>query len=375
MKSMIMVFSFMAIIITALLFNINYIPMVENPSIPAAASISAVCFHHGDIKEKPTKSRTLHISENVNFQDDVLRPFLFHQGAFPPFPDYMLATPSPEQDPFSARLIHSLNGREWHVEEAFAEALPALCKNGGKVIDAGANIGHTVALAASLGCRVVAYELQPRLHKLIKISALANDWDVTVRNGASHLDSQVIGPINYYPLDTMKGYRNAESFLSCSVGDCSPSPGNKRCITSVPLDNILRDLDGDLALVKLDVDSIELDLLQALTDKMKSSGHKIHNFILEGNNPRHIPVQDTAVYSLCLSGYSVIFLNSPNIDTFYSPILHLTKRISTKGYLGDAMYVKNCSSLLIVMQHVVDKFGGFIGNIWITKLGINHLLK
>lgn len=328
------------------------------------------CLPHGPLPFAPTASSTLKPSHAVAFLEHTIKPFLFYRQAMFPFPDYMLALAFPHQDPFSARLIHELNGHEWHVEEVYAQALAKACSAGprAKVLDMGANVGHTMALAASLGCSVVGYELQPRLHRLINVTITANGWNdrVFIRAGAGTEDGMPpVGPKEYTHLSSEQGYLDVNNFPHFQ-GDCA-SPDGVYCERPVSVVNVLRDFDQDLAFVKLDMDSSELVLLRALVEKMKATGLKIANVVIEGNNPQQIATRDTALFEMCDAlGFHAFVLDSP--ANFYGPVAHLLKLVKNRGFIGHAYYVPDAPTLEIVIEHVRAKFSSrFVGNFWLTS--------
>lgn len=333
----------------------------------------ADCFviKHGDISiHKPTVSKTLQISPTVNFPDHRIRPFLYFRKAVKPFTDYMITLASPDQDPFSARFAEELNSHEWHVEEAFAQALEGKCdKQLGRVLDCGANIGTTMSLAASMGCHVIAYEMQPRMHFLMNLTVLANGWTdrVLVKSGVTVASGNSYGPFRYTPLGTADGYPNPNLFPTIE-GSC-PEPDGRYCEKAVSLVNILDDFNGDIELVKLDTDSNELELMSALIGKMKETGFKINNWIIEGNNPRQLAPEQTPVYELCVTmHYHTFLLDNPKLE-FYTPVAQYLHRVTMKGYIHDAYYIKDgCSGIVHVLNHIRHNFNAyFVGNLWLTN--------
>jgi FkbM family methyltransferase len=278
----------------------------------------------------------------------------------------MIALASPEQDPFSARYVHELNAHEWHVEEVYAQALAGVCSNTTRVLDCGANVGHTVALAAALGCHVTAYELQPRLHILTKLTAAANGWQdrVVLRSGVAPRPG-TFGPFMYTPLGTSSGYPNVNMFPS-TTGNCTQSD-SPYCEKQVEIVNILEDFNTNIQFVKLDTDSNELELMLALIDKMNKTGLDIINFIVEGNMPVPMPTNSTPIYQLCVMGYHAFLLANPKLSPFYDPIASVMHRVKMKGYIEDAFYVKECTSLDTIIGHIRKWNGNFVGNWWLTK--------
>jgi len=301
----------------------------------------AYCLPHGDLPDgyyDATSVATLKYSHiPIEFPEHKIRPYLFYMQALPPFKDYMIALASPEQDALSARLMRETNGHEWHVESAYAQALHEECISGHQalVLDCGANVGQTMALAASLGCHVVGYELQPRLHKLLKLTAVANGWESrwTVRSGVSTKDNETLhGPFQYTRLGTTAAYDDPTGFLSagpCGC-DCDPS-SDPYCFRDVKMSNILNDFNSDVSLVKLDVDSSELLVMIALMDKMKDSGLRIKNFIVEGNNIANLTPLENPIYRLCAEmGYYPFLLDGPD---FFSGLESMVIEVKNTAYI------------------------------------------
>jgi FkbM family methyltransferase len=306
--------------------------------------------------------------EPIEFPPHRIRPFLFYMQAMPPFKDYIIALASPEQDPLSARLMHETNAREWHVESAYAQALHEECLIGGLVLDCGANVGQTMALAASLGCHVVGYELQPRLHVLLKLTAIANGWENrwTVRSGVSYKENDIIsGPLRYTTLGTVDDFAEPTGFLTSSESDCELA-SDPYCFKDIKLSNILDDFTSDVSLVKLDVDGIELLLMNALMDKMKGSRLHIKNFIVEGNNLANLTPKKNPIYRLCAEmQYHPFLLDGPD---FFTGLENLVVEVKNSGYISRAFYVADCENVAKLIQGIGERFGGsFSGNWWLTS--------
>ena len=138
------------------------------------------------------------------------------------------------------------------------------------------------------------------------------------------------------------------------------------CFKDIKLSNILDDFTSDVSLVKLDVDSIELLLMNALMDKMKGSRLHIKNFIVEGNNLANLTPKKNPIYRLCAEmQYHPFLLDGPD---FFAGLENLVVEVKNSGYISRAFYVADCENVAKLIQGIGERFdGSFSGNWWLTS--------
>ena len=154
-------------------------------------------------------------------------------------------------------------GRSLHAYGEYSEAECALLRRllapGDRVVEAGANVGaHTLALSRIVGAggRVVAFEPQPLMHRLLAANlALAGAANVEARGEAL---GSAPGTLHVPPVD----YGATGNFGGVALtGDGSGTAVRVRCIDELELTRC--------DLVKVDVEGMERDVVEGARDTIR----------------------------------------------------------------------------------------------------------
>ena len=194
------------------------------------------------------------------------------------------------------------------------------CRHECTVIDAGANIGASVTLPAlSLGCKVLAFELQEKLRDMIKISTKLNDFEEKelVLNGPIATETKTIC---YIPNEKhFAGLKTADQENHHrSSRDGHLSFAEKNCEKTRRLDSVIDEnvIFKKILFMKLDVDGPELDVLHSLGEYL--TGKKVDNFVIEMNIQIDKDILDllNSLAYRCMQLCSHIGYNSEEYQTF-----------------------------------------------------------
>jgi len=171
---------------------------------------------------------------------------------------------------FTAGLYHY---PEYFVREAIASFVLSCGDpvNGGQrqciAYDLGSNIGYYTGYMASLGAKVVSVEPQIHLVQALNDTVSANCWDdqVTVIHGALSVNAEDDGKLltlkQGWSMTTPKG-----------AGDVMKVP-------AVVIQKLFHDVDADF--VKLDIDSIEPQVLLTLARMITAGNTKVQTIVVE----------------------------------------------------------------------------------------------
>ena len=163
----------------------------------------------------------------------------------------MWASPEDASGPGQAIALR----QEWEGEIALEleRRLPA----GGTFVDVGANIGYYSLLAASRGCRVIAFEPNPYCYGLLLASAKVNGFEIDMRPFALAQAPRVLA------LDSYGSNGNVTAF-SGDLGEAL----TRRLVWASTLDHELAHLDR-LDVLKLDVEGAEHQVLEGGTEVLR----------------------------------------------------------------------------------------------------------
>ncbi|MCA6287779.1 FkbM family methyltransferase [Phenylobacterium sp.] len=170
-------------------------------------------------------------------------------------------------------------------EQPALEALRALVRPGQTVVDVGANLGnHTVYFAGEAGCRVVAFECNPRmadhLRNTIEMNGLGGQVDL------SHLGKAVTSYVGEIPFQFV---RDDYSFVT---------PGTEHGATLTPcltLDSLAL---PECALLKIDVDGGEPGVLEGARDVLARLRPTVSIEVLNFNTRRVLALFEAYGYDI-----------------------------------------------------------------------------
>eukprot|EP01114_Cavostelium_apophysatum_P007584 TRINITY_DN1971_c0_g1_i1.p1 TRINITY_DN1971_c0_g1~~TRINITY_DN1971_c0_g1_i1.p1 ORF type:complete len:391 (-),score=64.47 TRINITY_DN1971_c0_g1_i1:58-1230(-) len=174
------------------------------------------------------------------------------------------------------------------------------CKNGNYlVVDAGSNLGYFGTYSGVMGCRVIAFEPQPRLLPIIRTSVLVND--LTER---FELHNNII---NTDRTERLKIVYAAGVCTGCSsVSKASPgetNTANSFIIDAIRIDDVVKE---DVLLMKVDVEGYEVLAIESAESVFKN--HNILNILVEwfpDRFPHGIERGTKLLEDLCDRGYKI----------------------------------------------------------------------
>jgi len=140
------------------------------------------------------------------------------------------------------------------------------------VVDAGANLGYFASYAGIMGCRVIAFEPQPRLLPIINTSILVNQLTdrFTLYNNIINVDK----------VDRLKiVYANGVCTGCSAVSKASPGETNQPgsfIIDAIRIDEVVKD---DVLLMKVDVEGYEVLALESA--KGVFDNYNVMNILVE----------------------------------------------------------------------------------------------
>lgn len=148
--------------------------------------------------------------------------------------------------------------------EGFLAGVAAMLRPGDLVLDCGANVGKVTQLLATTGARVLAYEPDPFAFSELSKSCTGLD-NVTLNNVAVGVSE---GSIRLMRASNFEANPTGASVKSTIVGGgrmIDEAEGiNVKLISFPDLVRKLSDEHGEIALVKMDIEGAELDILEAL---------------------------------------------------------------------------------------------------------------
>lgn len=156
--------------------------------------------------------------------------------------EYLFAHDDPSDHIFSI-MRNSKSFYELPLLDALASLLPL----GSTVVDVGANIGtHSVFFAGAMGCKVVAIEANPKAVSLLRRNAQLNGLAERIE-----IRECAIGA------DRRKGHLVGLSEHNLGIACVRADPNGT--IEILPLDHLR--IEGDIGLLKVDVEGMEYDVL------------------------------------------------------------------------------------------------------------------
>mmetsp|Transcript_70798 Transcript_70798/g.224116 ORF Transcript_70798/g.224116 Transcript_70798/m.224116 type:complete len:313 (+) Transcript_70798:183-1121(+) len=175
----------------------------------------------------------------------------------------------------SGSLITSLNERGFFspiITAIFLRILKGNCDQSKLMVDVGVNVGYFTNLAATLGCRVIGFEPQQRIHPLLQASLKINDLLNVVSvfpHGCSVQSKSVV-------MDQPASWGRTK-ILEKGV-KAHKSSSSERNVQVKRLDAVV---NSDVILMKVDVEGHEADVFAGATKLFRE--HIIENIILEVN--------------------------------------------------------------------------------------------
>lgn len=156
-----------------------------------------------------------------------------------------------------------------YYEAEFLSALNQLISQEGAVVDIGANIGnHTVYFAKSANRKVIAFEPEPLNHLCLLANIALNDIAPQV-----HAHEIALGKDNGSITLTMAIDGNHGSFTRLVSGTSTDRPPEIcNALRTEKLDSVLQEHHREeaIALLKIDVEGMELDVLKGSIQTIKS---------------------------------------------------------------------------------------------------------
>jgi len=304
---------------------------------------------HIDIKEMNISVNYIENGETVSM--DI---FLMGSNTQPPFVA-TLAHPTLEA---ASSDVYKNDDMEVPTRKMFQWLLEEACsKEVGKklVVDAGSNLGYFATYSAVMGCRVVAFEPQPRLIPIISTSARVN--------GVDHRFKLHNNIISDNPKDRLKIRYVRGSCWGCSVvSAASPEEENTKDTFIIESTRIDDKVDDDVWLMKVDVEGYEVLAIES-AEKVFSK-HSVQHILVEWSPKRwpHSLERGTRLLeSLYDKGYKIRHYNL----RMYLPIPDIAKAKEEMPLVGPVWEIPR--DKLGAMNEYLSKNGYGEANMWITK--------
>ncbi len=150
--------------------------------------------------------------------------------------------------------------------EGFLAGVCAMLRPGDAVLDCGANVGKVTARLAATGAHVHAFEPDPFAFAELS-RASAGLENVTLHNAAVGVSAGTIRLMRAANFGDNPTGASVKSTIVAGGRSIDESEGIEVSLLSFP--DLLRDLiarHGDIALIKMDIEGAELDILEALED-------------------------------------------------------------------------------------------------------------
>lgn len=159
------------------------------------------------------------------------------------------------------------------TRKMFEYLLNGRCDNGNRlVVDAGSNLGYFGSYAGVMGCRVVAFEPQPRLLPIIRTSVLVNGL-----GDRFELHNNIV---NTDPSEKLKIVYAGGVCTGCSsVSKAKPgekNTANSFIIDAVRIDEVVKE---DVILMKVDVEGFEVIALESAENVFEK--YNVLNILVE----------------------------------------------------------------------------------------------
>lgn len=198
------------------------------------------------------------------------------------------------------------------------------------VVDVGGFLGDFGLSAAALGCKVIIFEVQPKMVEIIKLSVRLNNFGhlVDVRHNA---------------ISAVEGSSLCFHEAGGQTNTDSPSGNDmKFCVETVRLDSVLESIES-VAMLKVDVEGHELGVLKSASDSIARG--KISNIITEFTpwwterdaQDKYLPylhsLAGSTVYCLHRTGPQIYGPLSNDIsDSFFNN--HMTRHLQTDFFVA-----------------------------------------
>lgn len=176
------------------------------------------------------------------------------------------------------------------------------CTSGDAVVDVGANLGFFGLYAATRGCKVYGFEMQPPLQACINMSLCMSEkkLDYTlIPNPVSNVETTM--HFNLINGEGNKGGHNVESYMNCK-----PDADGKGCtsINTVRIDDIVQ--ASTIRVAKVDVEGWEWPVFQSF-GKLISKKRGVQNVLFELTPYIHGVTQATSLLHLLKDAGMTLF--------------------------------------------------------------------
>lgn len=223
------------------------------------------------------------------------------------------------------------------------------------VVDAGANLGYFATYSAVMGCKVIAFEPQPRLIPIISTSAQVNGVD-----GRFTLHNNII---SNNPQDRLKIRYVRSSCWGCSVvSPASADEENTKDTFIIDSTRIDAKVNEDVWLMKVDVEGYEVLAIES-AEKVFNT-HSIEHILVEWSPKRwpHPLERGTKLLeNLYDKGYKIYHYNL----RMYLPVGDVAKPKEELPLIGPVWEIPR--DKLGAMNEYLSKNGYGEANMWITK--------
>jgi FkbM family methyltransferase len=172
--------------------------------------------------------------------------------------------------------------KNWSPEltSLIAKRMKTKCKQGGVFLDVGSNLGWFSLFASAMGCQVHAFEMQPMVRDLFRLSYTINPQ----KNGKINIVHAAIGKesgkevhVKYFLGTSDLGSAGLSDQLSKEFKDKTVIA--EKMITTSLDDYIDKNGIGKIGYVKMDVEGYEWEALEGFTRTLKRKD--IHDIVIE----------------------------------------------------------------------------------------------
>ena len=225
--------------------------------------------HHVNLPFPSTSAKVRPVESMHVMLSDTVHPFWMALPTEASTPGYLSnsARDTRIMNPSGSVLVHELLGREAACSRRHpVTGLPPL------VVDVGAHVGWFSMLAASYGCRVVAFEPQPHAHPFLNATISLNGWQGRVRTFWGAVSTAGAGGSSRMKMVNRHGWDNWDVTELVPLTD--PDDGDE-----VPVWRVDDVVDEDVLLLKIDAEGHEDYVVQSAESLL--AHHRVDAILVE----------------------------------------------------------------------------------------------
>ncbi|KAK3238033.1 hypothetical protein CYMTET_51926 [Cymbomonas tetramitiformis] len=198
-------------------------------------------------------------------------------------PDFAFAYADPAKDNDVSSQMHHINGVEIPLTKLWYRKIHKCCaQKGALVLDVGANLGWYSLYAATLGCRVIAWEPVPLFKAFFQVGIEANKLEDSIEirsrgvldQPSGHSVDILVPEAGNWGTASINGANADACALGLEKNDCT-----RLTVQTERLDDVIRGEGPDVCMLKIDVEGYEPQVLKS-AEKLITS-RRVKNIMLE----------------------------------------------------------------------------------------------